>query len=146
MKTIYIVYGRKTNQEVELALDITNRFGRAEIFGVFDSFDDALTEFKKSVAEARDDFFENNPLFMSCELEEKAQAADLFSNYNFDLDTELSKNGMEFSEENNIRWCCDISYLSEFCSWEIYPIYTLNAERIIPASIYLVRADAKEQE
>ena len=144
METIYIVYGRKTNKEVELSFDITNRFDRAPIFGVFASFDNALTEFKKCVAEARDDFFENNPLFMSCELEEKAKAADLFKDYNLDLDTELDEDGVEVAEENNIRWCCDINYLSEFCSWEICPMYTFDTERIIPASIYLVRADPKE--
>ena len=81
---------------------------------------------------------------MSWELEEKAKAADLFKDYNLDLDTELDEDGVEVAEENNIRWRCDISHLSEFCSWEICPMYTFNAERIIPASIYLVRAEPKE--
>ena len=110
VKEVFVVYGRIYWSEAVFDHD-DNYFGESTIFGVFETFESALTEFKSCVKEAHQYFAECAPWGLDEELVAKAAGANPFDNYNMLKD--------EF-DEGDIQW----SYIEETdaAEWQMYPV------------------------
>ena len=150
MKDVFVVYGRKECIGVDFAFGYNNHLTEARVYGVFTSFETALKEFKKIVAEAREYFFEYTPFSIDKDLLDKAKEAVLFDDYNmedyvdldwFDEDSEECDNDIDAAERNDVKWECHIG--NDNAHWEMYPTTVDPFEQSILASVYIQKEELK---
>lgn len=132
MKDVFIVYGRKYWSEAVFDHD-NNYFGESNIYGVFESYNTALTEFKKCVKEAHQHFSEDAPWSLDEDLVDKARDANPFENYNMYEDD---------YDEGDVQWSYE-ECEGEYAEWQMYPlaIDTTLSECPILAGIYIVKKE-----
>ena len=134
MKKVFVLYGRKECYVVD-CFSSANEAETMNCYGVYESFDSAIAEFKELVSEARDEFCEYEPISLDDDALEELKDADLFESYNCELD-------YEDDDETFIAWNCEIDE-GESALWEMefYPSDT-TSNQILP-KIYLKKVELK---
>lgn len=127
MKNVFVVYGR-TGWSDGVFDQFDQYFGESVIYGVFETFENALIEFKKRVKEAHEYFADGAPLCLNEDAVKKAIGANLFENYNMDKD--------EYNE-GDVKW--EYVEYKDFVKWQMYPVNVdiIFNECPILAGIYL---------
>lgn len=133
MKEVFVVYGRVYWSEAVFDYD-DNYFGESHIFGVFETFESALKEFKDCVKEAHQFFVDCVPSALDEDLMSKAAEATPFDSYNMYED--------EYSE-GDIQWTYEVT--EDSAEWQMYPVKvdTLCNECPILAGIYIQKEEIK---
>ncbi len=134
MQEVFIVYGRKIWNEAIFDHD-GNYFRESEIFGVFETYENALLEFKNCIKEAHDFFVDYAPWCLAEELVERAAKANPFEDYNLGREDEYDEGDVQWEYIENKNWAI----------WQMYPVNidtTFNDCPIL-AGIHLIKKEIK---
>lgn len=158
MKDVYVVYGRVYWNDAVID-DDGNYFNESNIYGVYESFENAFVKFKECVKEAHKFFSECVPMALNENLSEKVARANPFENYCSELDfSEINKENeflidddfdedeledWEDNEEGGVEWFYEVS--EDSAEWQMYPLNVdlMGFQCPILAGIYVKKETIK---
>ena len=135
MKEVYIVFGRTESITCDAAdVDVINDAEKMNVYSVYETFDAAVTEFKKLVAKSRRTFLKQPPLVIADEWLESIKKADLFSEF--------------FLTEDDSIGTCDLVGWEYTCktksaSWKMLWRSYVTFDIVLLPQIFIVKKEVK---
>ena len=135
MKEVYIVFGRTESITCDAAdVDVINDAEKMNVYSVHETFDAAVTEFKKLVTKSRRAFLKQPPLVIADEWLESIKKADLFAKFYLEEDDCVGESdlvGWEYTCKNNSA------------SWKMLWRSYVTFDIVLLPQIFIVKKEVK---